>query len=374
MRSKTVCFAILFSFVLGQEGWAQGNGCFRAPVSYATGTSPSMVLIGDFNNDGNSDFAVSYQGACESGPGVDVFLGNGHGRFRRQIISQIDADPYAFAIGDFNGDGILDIAAALGGCGGAPHQLEVALGNGDGTFQPHQTYSSGMEPEGVAVGDFDGDGKIDLVVNSSDNQYLWLGNGDGTFRLGATYPTIGSDFSLYSADMNLDGKLDLVNQGYIPNQIIVEVGNGDGTFDSPFTYKITGLTSQYAIADVNGDRFPDVMTADGANVRVYIGNGDGSLTHTQSYPLSRSSSVTVGDLTGDGIPDLLVTRSSKTQNVALMVGVGDGTFSAPVLENTGSYAGETALADWNHDGFLDAVAVDFVNGKVNILLNTGTCP
>jgi hypothetical protein len=375
MKSRALLVLVMLNFALSQLGLAQGNSCFQKPVSYSTGFSPSTVLVGDFNNDGNADFAVSYQGSCESGPGIDVFLGNGHGKFRKMNVSQIDADPYGFAIGDFNGDGNLDLVAALGGCGGAPHQLEVALGNGDGTFQPHQSYSSGREPEGVAVGDFDSDGKVDLVVNSSNNQYLWLGNGDGTFHLGAIYPLIGfSDFSLYSADMNRDGKLDLVDAGDLPNQIIVQPGNGDGTFASPFTYPVTGSYLDLAIGDVNGDGFPDVVAGDGLDVRVYTGNGDGSLTRLHVYSVPKSLAVASGDLTGDGIPDLLVTRTSGAKNVLLMAGIGDGSFSPAVLENVGFYSAFSALADWNHDGLLDVVDVDSADGTVNILINRGTCP
>jgi hypothetical protein len=370
------CAFTALIFFLATQGFGQTNACFQTPVSYSTGASPATVLVGDFNNDGNPDFAVDYQGLCEHGAGVDVFLGDGSGRFRRRVVSQIDASPYAFTIADLNGDGKLDIAAALGGCGGGPKGLEVSLGNGDGTFQRHQLYFGGFEPSGVAAADFNSDGKVDLVLNSSeDAEYLWLGNGDGTFTLGATYPPLSfADFGTYSVDMNRDGIPDVITRGYIPHAIFVQLGNGDGTFASPLTYDIPGNNStEFAFGDVNGDGYPDIVLTNASAVLVYTNNGDGSLALAHSYAVPRAGAVAIGDLNGDGIPDLVVTQGSKVKTFLLFAGMGDGSFSAPMKQNAGFYAFQPAIADFNHDGFNDVVLTDAVDGKMVVLLNTGSC-
>lgn len=362
------CFlALLFASSL-----SLAQSCFAPPLRFITGDFPSHVVVGDFNNDGAPDFLVSYQGGCETGAGADIFLGNGRGAFTQKTITEIDADPYDITSGDFNGDGIPDIAAALGGCGGAGPKLEVALGNGNGTFQPQQVYDSGREPSAITAGDFNSDGIPDLLVSNADlSQYsLWFGNGDGTFRLGLTGTLPGfASFQVLSADFNHDGKLDLANQDDYPPAVYIQLGNGDGTFGAPLTYSLDESPIM-TLGDSNLDGNLDFVVTTGNRLLSFLGNGDGSLALTAVYSEGRPSSAAIGDITGDGIPDLVVTAS---KGIYLRKGVGDGTF--PLVRFTAStfVLASVHLADFNKDGLLDVVAANPYDGEVSVFRNTGNC-
>src|SRR5207302_473433 len=147
------------------------DGTFRAALTFAAGSGPYSVAVGDFNGDGRPDLAVANYGSLQQ-PGTtsSVLLGNGDGTFRAARTNTVDTNPSSVAVGDFNGDGKPDLAVANSAnntwpsSGQLPGNLSVLLGNGDGTFRAAQTFTTGTTPEYLAVGDFNGDGKADLAV------------------------------------------------------------------------------------------------------------------------------------------------------------------------------------------------------------------
>ncbi len=278
------------------------------------------------------------------------------------------------AVADLNGDGKQDLVLSDGNSlYGNPGAVSVLLGNGDGTFQTEVTYSTNTNgASSVAIGDVNGDGKPDLVV-AGGNVSVLLGNGDGTFQPAVNYSS-GSDSSAFVAiaDVNGDGKLDILSAdgcwtSCSVGGMSVLLGNGDGTFQAPVLYDSGGFgVTSIAVGDLNGDGRPDVVVTDECQnyerhcnppgvAAVFMGNGDGTFQHAVLYDSggAYASSVTISDLNGDGKPDLAISNAGA---VSVLLNNGDGTFQTPVNYDSGG-ADEVwaAVADVNGDGKPDLV-------------------
>lgn len=301
-----------------------------------------------------------------------------------QAVAYDSGGPHADSVvaADLNGDGKLDLVLA-NACKGVDYltcddlsgEVDVLLGSGDGTFQPAVTYSTGAYVAySVAVGDLNGDGIPELVVanycgtleyGGCDGQHgavsVLLGNGDGTFQPAATYDSGGKGaYSVVIGDLNGDGIPDLAvtntyDQAGINGSVSVLLGNGDGTFKSAASYNTGGyVATSVAIGDVNGDGIPDLIVANFAQDQsaygfagVLLGNGDGTFQPAVLYGSGAEGaySVALGDLNGDGILDLVVSDGGeagtrKHSIVGVLLGNGDGTFRAAV----------TYVADGLEDG------------------------
>jgi hypothetical protein len=337
---------------------------FSLPVDNGPG---SAVAVGDFNGDGNSDLAVV------NGNTVRILQGNGDGTFHSVGTYTVSAELQSIAVGDFNGDGKLDLAVTDLNIGA----VSVLMGNGDGTFQAAQNYAVGSEPVSIAVGDFNGDGKPDMAVaNGGTNQgngsvSVLLNNGDGTFGTAVNYPTGYFPRAVAVGDFNGDGNLDLAVANEGTSTVTIMLGNGAGSFPTSHSF-LTGpfrpSPVALAVGDFNGDGKSDVAVVNlfANNVCVMLSNGDGTLQTPVPYPTGGSpSGVAVGDFNGDGKPDLVVTNEIG-QNVSLLQGNGDGTFTNSGTFNTGTYPLYMAEGDFNGDGRPDlAISGD----EANVLLN-----
>ncbi len=289
--------------------------------------------------------------------------------------------PDSFVLADFNDDGIPDMVQASG---------SVLLGNGDGTF----TAASKAIPvsgAAIAVGDFNRDGKLDLVVasdypqSSGHNITALLGNGDGTFAAAASLLVAGdiTRASIAVADFNGDGILDLAITNQADNSLTVLLGNGDGTFTATSANPQTG-TYPYSVtvADFDGDGFPDLAVANRSDdtVTVLLNKGDATFTRSSIALRTGSTpeSVVAGDFNQDGIPDLAVANFSDN-SISVLIGNGDGTFTAtgasPV--STGVEPTAIAIGDFNDDGIPDLAVANCCNatyepGSMNLLQGDGT--
>jgi hypothetical protein len=289
------------------------------------------------------------------------------------------------AVGDFNNDGIADIAVTSLNS----NDVSILLGTGDGTFNPVASPATGNYPIAVAVGDLNGDGNPDLATaNLEDNTIsILLGHGDGTFTAAANVTGTTSPVALVLADFNGDGWLDLaVAEG--GGGISVMLGNGDGTFTAGEGSTVTA--TNLAVGDFNGDGKADLAVSNllgGANadytgtLTILLGNGDGSFTAVTAMPQTAGGPgpLVVGDFNGDGKADIAVTGITYIPDGALDVGVitvllgnGDGTFlaAASVVLSGGENPDALAIGDFNGDGKAD-LAVLVTANDVDVLLGAG---
>ncbi len=291
-----------------------GDGTFQAAVSYAD-TSSAAVAVADFNRDGNMDIVVANYWTSN----VSVYLGNGDGTFQSPISTSTAGEAGFVFVGDFNNDGKPDVVII-----DLPY-ISVLLGNGDGTFQPPSNNDSFVLPGYLAVGDFNNDHKLDVITvgtfGGSYSMGVLLGNGDGTLQNSLTYPLEYEPYSVAAGELNGDGNLDAV-LGYYLGGIAVLLGNGDGTFQPVVNYPTTGLGAGWVVlSDFNLDGKLDVMTPSGPPaVDVFWGNGDGTFQPAQGYGSSAAGIPAVGDLNGDRLPDIVM---------------GNGDYGAIAMLNTG---------------------------------------
>jgi hypothetical protein len=371
--------------ILALIAWTPlANGTTASPQRYVfnrmdlpTSSQPVSVVTGDFNGDGKPDIAVIHQNSSY----ICVFLANPDSTFgpclSTTITSTATIGPSSLVAADFNGDGKLDLAFVNGNS-----TVGVLLGNGDGTFAAEMDFAVPSGAVSLATGDLNGDGRPDLVVGAQGGLAAYLGNGDGTFtnswNLAHTCisPTVCVQVLL--GDFNGDGKLDLAfTNPSAAGDVVVDLGNGDGTFQNVFVgtntnHQASGITA----ADLNGDGKLDLVTADlDGSVSVLLGNGDGSFSVT-SYPLGGNcapcgvpSSVVVADFNGDGKPDVAVTYSAvDPSGILVLINGGGGALGTPVKYPAGLNSYALALADFNQDGLTDLVVANQGSSSLSILI------
>ncbi len=245
-----------------------GDGTFGAPSTVAVGLFPEDIVVADFDEDGDSDFATSDL----FGDTVTIRLGNGDGTFADAISIVLAplpsgmAGPVAMALGDFDEDGNTDIAVTLDD--DFPGQVAILLGDGTGNFteQPNRL-SVGDSPLGIAVGELNGDGNEDLAVPNwfDDTVSVLFGNGDGTFAAGPVLQAGLAPEDVVIADLDRDGAADIVTLDGVGSEtadglLVVIPGNGDGTFAAAATFDVGAGPSAVAVADLNGSGALDVVT------------------------------------------------------------------------------------------------------------------
>jgi hypothetical protein len=348
-------------------GTGTGNLSFLNPSNPATGNHPSSLAVGDFNGDGNLDLAVTNQ----QDNTVTILLGNGDGTFTSAPVNPATGNGSAsIAAGDFNGDGNLDLAVA----NQQDNTVTILLGNGNGTFTAAPASpATGNGPASIAVGDFNGDGNLDLAVTNQQDKTvaILLGNGDGTFRVANSQATGRFPGAIAVGVFNGSGNLDLAVANRQDNTVTILMGNGDGTFTAmPGSPETGGYPVSIAVGDFNGDGNQDLAVANSSDnsVTILLGNGDGTFSTASPSPAIGASptSLSAGDFNGDGKLDLAVANIGNT--AAILLGNGDGTFAnAGGSPSVGPGVSSLTIGDFNGDGLPDLAAVSANRNTVTIL-------
>jgi hypothetical protein len=355
---------------------------FHPHSDFTAGALPVSLKVGDFNGDGIKDLV--FANANWMTPFVSVLLGVGDGTFGAETGFRTGSSTaYSVAVGDFNGDNRQDLVTANSGL----RNVSVLLGVGNGTFGAAATFGAGNSnvaaaPCWVAVGDFNGDNKQDLVTanGGSNTVSVLLGVGDGTFGAATNFGTGLYPQSVTVGYFNGDNKQDLATANVNSANVSVLLGVGDGTFGAATNFG-TGLhPGSVTVGDLNGDNKQDLVAANGGNgISVLLGVGDGTFGAATDYSVAAGpASVVIGDLNGDNKQDI-ATANSASNDISVLLGIGDGTFGVVTKYSVGTEPTSVAVGDFNGDNKQDlATANQGVGdnpvrkaGTISILLNGG---
>jgi hypothetical protein len=330
-------------------------------------TAPSphggvAIATGDFNQDGLPDMAT----ATGAGNSVTIYQTLPTGAI--QGIGEIPTGIFTSAIlaGDVDEDGVLDLVTSNRG----DNSILVLIGSGQGTFTPRPAQTVGNSPSAMRSGDWNRDGHLDLAIANlgSDDLSLLLGRGDGTFDLAPRVAVGGTPSDLAAADFNLDGRLDIAVVVRSAGEIRIFRGFGNGTFAPSGSASLGGMPVKCVTADWNGDGVLDFAVQNiGTNsVQIVLGQADGTYQVAGTLPVSPDAMET-GDVNSDGFADIVVTAIGLNllTEIRIYRGAGDGTF--PVVDTFPSLADlALALDDANLDGFPDVFAIS--NGYAQVSL------
>jgi len=377
-RRSPICVALaawLVAIVVVGIGGRADALTFNS-ANFAAGTQPFWVTTGDFNGDGIADLAVAN---FNSGT-VTVHLGDGTGGFQPpSAISLGVSEPDFITATDLNADGKLDLAVAdqFG-------SVDILLGDGNGGFAPApgSPHSAGVGPRSIAVADYNGDGRPDLAVanfNGPDVSIL-LASGGGNFGPATSVPVGGSPISVATADLNGDGKADLVTANFNQSTVSVLLGDGTGGFtpatSSPIDVGASSFPSGVLAKDLNGDGIPDIAVARGAfsDIDVLLNNGAALFTSSGGFATGGPGfEIASADFNGDGRPDLATgDGGAGNTGASVLLNVGGGAFTAATGSPyaTGSTSTGLAAADFDRNGTTDLAVANQIDNDFTVLLNT----
>jgi hypothetical protein len=299
-----------------------GAGGFGTTRGFSVGGgSPQRLAVGDFSGDGNLDVAVAVKSVLFIEK-VSVLLGNGVGGLGTASNLGSVQGPLTVAVGDLNGDGKLDLVSSNSGT----YAISVFLNTGTGFASTATNVPTATDTDGVAVGDVSGDGKIDIVTTYGNNDQVavLLGNGNGSFGSAQAFSVGSSPRTVALGDFNGDGVLDIVSSNLVSNTVSVALSTRAGMFSTPQSFSVGPQPLGLVAQDLNGDGNVDIVVANsgtgvGANtVSVLLGDGAGSFGAAINFPAGVAPvNLAVGDLNSDGKLDIVTANGDGTLSVLL---------------------------------------------------------
>ena len=374
------------------------SGSLASKVDFATGANPYGVAFGDIDGDGKPDLVV---GSAYSNA-VSVFRNTSSsgsitsGSFAAKVDFATGANPAGLAIGDVDGDGKPDLVIV-----NADYNTVSVFRNtstsGSISFADRVDFTTGSSPRTVAIGDIDGDGKPDLVVTNLHGATVSVfrntsSSGSVSFAAKVDFTTGSGPWAVAIGDIDGDGKPDLVVTNISSNTVSVfrNTSSSGSITSSSFAAKVDFTTGTApagaAIGDVDGDGKPDLVVVNQgiATVSVFRNtSSSGSVSFSANVDLATGAtpySVAIGDIDGDGKPDLVVTNGASNtvsvfRNTSSSGSITSGSFAAKVDFTTGAYPSGVAIGDIDGDGKPDVVVTNGSSGNsVSVLQNLTPSP
>lgn len=344
---------------------------FDTPLQTSLPSSFKTIRSGDFNQDGRTDLAITGDNAAP----VSIYYGQANGTLLAGPTVAFSSRPFGIALGDVNGDGKVDIAVSETG----PQPLvEIALGKADGTFMLVGSVQTVNTISAIALIDATSDRKADLVVGDGPNVVVYPGLGNGTFAAPMntrhTFQSMDTGASLAAGDFNGDGRDDLVMSNGKDVRFPIFLSNGNGTFTQSKSYAYSKVPTQPAIGDFNQDGHLDVALAvrGASEVLVYVGDGTGGFTQSATLgTFSNTDSMAIADMNADGTTDIvMLDTSGLAENFEVQAGFGNGQFqrSAPTFIGSTALAAALYVGDLTADGKPDVVVAQRT-GKLSLYKN-----
>ena len=358
----TLLVALLATPRAGLSTPSCGASTFLRASSYAVGDYPNGVAAADFTGDGRADIVTSSNS-------LTVLPGNGDGTFGAPITSGYSSFARIVVPAHLNDDANVDLILT-----GNP--IEIYLGNGDGTFTFLTSYNPGnVSVSGFATGDFNGDGKLDMVETSlyyDSGLWVLLGHGDGTFEPPASYEVAVAPQTVVAGDFNGDGRSDIAVPAYSGDSIAIYLSNPDGSLAPPSFVAVGDGMKSAVTADWNADGHTDLAIARQDFVDVLYGNGNGTFQAAIEYPAGRGSQLLRAlDVDGDGRLDVVCFQEAWLAFVTTLLQTASGGFSAPVSYLSSDFLSfsDLASADFNGDGLPDFAVTSDQRDTVSVLLS-----
>jgi hypothetical protein len=361
----------------------RGDGSFAEQQRFSVGENPESLVVGDFNGDGRPDLAVADTGSYPIfSTQISVLLGRGDGSFTEERRFTVGNGPRFITTGDFNGDSRTDLAVTNQFSG----DFSILLSHGDGSFTEEQRTPAGVFPVAAVAGDFNGDGRTDLIVTTAesvlgdqsvqpqDKVSVLLGLGDGSFGPSLRLSPFLDPVFLNKGDFNGDGRLDLLVVNRSDNNVAVLLGNGDGSFAEKQRATVAQQPFSVNVADFNGDGQADLIVASSfSKVSLLLGLGDGSFDTFKEFSVGFVGdsvySVAAADFNGDGRIDVAAALSFGSF-VTVLFGDGAGNLSSNTATSFRNVTSSPiAFSRLTTDTYLDTLTLDR-SGR--LLLRSGT--
>jgi flagellin-like hook-associated protein FlgL len=364
---------ILSIGIASQLSRTVGTGAFGAPIgTVAVAGFAIETALTDLNNDGKLDMLTT----APVSNAVRVNLGNGDGTFGSQVSYTMSGARY-IEIGDVNNDGFEDMVTSSDT---ATSVVSIRLGQAGGTFGAATTYTMGNTVTDLSLTDINDDGVLDvLTADTNDNAFsVRLGTGGGTFGAQTTYAMGTALRSIALGDINQDGLMDVIGTDYFGDTLSIRLGVSGGNFGTRSTIALGAASGPIEInlADFNNDGNLDIAIAQFIpdSIGIFMGNGDGTFGARTGYATGAAgnpTSLLTDDINGDGLADIVVTESNSS-GVGVFLNRGDGIFGNRTYVATGTGPGYSALGDLTGDGVKDLLTVNSSLTNVAIMVGAST--